>query len=90
MLTLKDCLDYSNLTEDEIAVIAAHEHLPYPLVVELACSLAQTAEGEALLRSLLKAAVRDARSAHDQTALEAARLALEQFSRDHPTRGAAH
>lgn len=86
MLTLKDCLDYSDLTEEEVAVIAAHEHLPYPVAVELACGLAQNSEGEALLRSLLKAAVREARDHHDAAVLQAARAALERFAADHPLR----
>ena len=84
MISLKDCLDYSDLTEEEAAVIAEHEHLPYPFVVEMACGLTQTGEGEVLLRGLLKAAVRDARHDHDTVALKTARHALEQFAADHP------
>jgi len=83
MLTLKDCLDYSDLTEEEVAVIAAHEHLPYPFVVEMACGLAQTREGELLLSGLLKAAVRDARQEHDTATLRTARHALDQFAAAH-------
>lgn len=84
MISLKDCLDYSDLTEEEACVIAAHEHLPYPCAVELACGLAQTGEGEELLRCLLKAAIRDARLDHDTAALRTARHALDQFTVAHP------
>jgi len=90
MLTLKDCLDYSDLTEEEVAVIAAHEHLSYPVAVEMACGLTQTGQGEALLRSLLKAALREARVAHDAAALQTARHALERFAADHPARHSVH
>lgn len=84
MISLKDCLDYSDLTEEEVAVIAAHEHLPYPFAVEMACGLSQTGDGEELLRCLLKAAVRDARHEHDAAALKAARHALAEFCAAHP------
>lgn len=84
MITLKDCLDYSDLTEEEVAVIAAHEHLTYPFAVEMACGMSQSQEGEDLLRCLLKAAVRDARHDHDSAALKAARHALQEFAAAHP------
>ncbi len=84
MISLKDCLDYSDLTEEEVTVIALHERLPYPLAVELACSMTQTREGEVLLRCLLEAAVRDARRGGDAAALKSARAALRQFAAAHP------
>ena len=86
MISLKDCLDYSDLTEEEVAVIAGHEHLPYPCIVEMACSLAQSKEGEDVLRCLLKDAVCDAKTAHHDEALKIARHALKQFAADHPKR----
>jgi hypothetical protein len=86
MISLKDCLDYSDLTEEEVDVIAKHEHLPYPYAVELACGMTQSREGEALLRLLLKAAVRDARHDCDTLTLRAARHALEQYAAAHPGR----
>ncbi len=86
MISLKDCLDYSDLTEEEVAVIARHERLTYAYAVELACGLTQSHEGEALLRCLLKAAVRDARHDHDTATLRIARHALEQFDAAHPGR----
>jgi len=86
MISLKDCLDYSDLTEEEAVVIAMHERLPYPLAVELACSMTQTKEGEVLLRRLLEAAVRDARREGDGATLKSARAALRQFAAAHPRR----
>lgn len=86
MISLKDCLDYSDLTEEEVAVIAGHEHLPYPCAVELACGLAQTSEGEEVLRCLLKNAVCDAKTCRHAEALKTARHALKQFAAEHPKR----
>jgi len=86
MISLKDCLDYSDLTEEEVEVIAAHEHLPYSFAVEMAAGLSQTHEGEVLIMRLLKAAERDARHDHDLAALKIAQHAAKQFSADHHTR----
>lgn len=84
MISIKDCLDYSDLTEEEVAVIAEHEHLPYPCAVEMACGLAQTGEGTELLRCLLKNAVGDASENERAEALQAAQRAYERFTADHP------
>lgn len=45
MLTLQDCLDYCDLTEDEIELFARHEHIPNEVAGALACGLVQTDEG---------------------------------------------
>ncbi|MDX9996206.1 MAG: hypothetical protein RBS28_12870 [Rhodocyclaceae bacterium] len=86
MISIKDCLDYSDLTEDEVAVIAEHEHLPYPCAVEMACCLAQTDEGAEMLRCLLKNAVCDAEVCGRPEGVDTARKALEQFAANHPER----
>jgi len=85
VISIKDCLDYSDLTEDEVAVIAEHEHLPYPSAAQLACGLAQSNEGTEVLRCLLKNAVCDAQSCHQRAALRIARRAYGQFVANHPT-----
>jgi uncharacterized membrane protein len=45
MLSVKDCLDYCDLTEDEIALFAQHEHLPEDVAATLVCGLVQTDAG---------------------------------------------
>ena len=35
MLTIEDCIGLSGLTEDEIAAVAEHEHLPAMLALEM-------------------------------------------------------
>lgn len=86
MISIKDCIDYSDLTEDEVAAIAEHEHLPYACAAQLACCLAQSQEGTELLRCLLKDAVCDAESCGHREALRQAQVAFEQFQRNHPER----
>lgn len=84
MISIKDCLDYSDLTEDEVAVIAEHEHLPYACAAQLACGLAQSQDGTEVLRCLLKNAVCDAKSCGHVEALRIAQSACAQFAANHP------
>lgn len=84
MISIKDCLDYSDLTEDEVAVIAEHEHLPFTSAATLACCLAQSGEGTEVLRCLLKDCVCDAESCGRPELVQSARQALLQFAANHP------
>lgn len=84
MISIKDCLDYSDLTEDEVAAIAEHEHLPYASAAQLACGLAQTDEGTELLRCLLRNAVCDAENCSHAEVLQIAQRAYAQFIENHP------
>jgi hypothetical protein len=50
MLTFEDCLALSGLTMEEVAAIAAREHLPQIVAMERGWSLCQTPEGTRLVR----------------------------------------
>ena len=86
MISIKDCIDYSDLTEDEVAAIAEHEHLPYACAAQMACCLAQSQEGTELLRCLLKNAVCDAATCGHEESVRLAQHALQQFIANHPER----
>ena len=53
MLSIRDCLDYCDLTEDEVALLAEHEGIPGCAAAQLICGLVQTPEGVALLTRYL-------------------------------------
>jgi hypothetical protein len=84
MISIQDCIDYSDLTEDEVRTIADHEHVPFEFAAQLACCLAQTTEGTDVLRCLLTKAVSDAAESPREEALLLAQRALQQFLRNHP------
>ena len=84
MISIKECLDYSDLTEDEVATIAEHAHLPFACAAQLACGLAQSQDGTEVLRCLLKDAVCDAARCGHIEALKTARDACQQFAANHP------
>ncbi len=53
MLTLQDCIELSDLTEDEILAIAEHEHVPEMVALELGNYLVHTASGEKSIKRMI-------------------------------------
>jgi hypothetical protein len=53
MLTIQDCIELSELTEDEILAIAEHEHIPEMAAVELGHYLVQTPAGEQRIHAMI-------------------------------------
>jgi hypothetical protein len=54
MLSIRDCLDYCDLTDDEVALIAEHERIPNIAAAHIVCGMVQTVEGLALLGRYLE------------------------------------
>src|SRR3954463_11566754 len=53
MLSYSDCVGLSELTPEEIAVIAQHEHLPDIIALEVGVVLHGTAAGRQLIRRMI-------------------------------------
>ena len=53
MLTLSDCVSLCGLSEEELQVIADHEHVPLIVAAERAADLLTTAKGTYLIRSYM-------------------------------------
>ncbi|PKO94315.1 MAG: hypothetical protein CVU16_03605 [Betaproteobacteria bacterium HGW-Betaproteobacteria-10] len=53
MLTIQDCIELSELTEDEVLAIAEHEHIPEMLAVEMGSYLVHTASGEKKIKRMI-------------------------------------
>lgn len=53
MLTLDDCLGLANLDPDEVAQIAAHEHLPFTTALEKGAALLDQPWGDAAVRQMV-------------------------------------
>lgn len=84
MISIKECIDYADLTEDEVSTIAEHEHLPYAMAAHIACSLAQSEDGTEVLRCLLKNALCDAATCGRAETLSMTQRAYAQFVTNHP------
>lgn len=84
MLSMRDCLDYCDLTEDEIELIAEHEGIPDSAAAQVVCGLVQTPEGVLIITRYMQDLIERANERGDtEKAQRAARL-CEQFMADHP------
>ena len=53
MLTLQDCIELSELSEEEILAIAEHEHIPEMLAVEMGNYLVHAPSGEKQIKRMI-------------------------------------
>lgn len=84
MLSIRDCLDYCDLTDDEVALIAEHEGIPDVAAAQVACGLVQTPEGTLLLTRFMTDLLERAERAGEQEKATRARAVIARFSADHP------
>jgi hypothetical protein len=84
MLTLRDCLDFCDLSEDVVEAIAEHDHLPPILAAELATCLAAAPGGMHVIHRYM--CDNAAASAHrgDGGRQERRTGTLARFEADHP------
>lgn len=83
MLSMQDCLDYCDLSEDEIRSIAHHEHISFEAAAQMACSLAQNCAGEQVLRDMLEEVVCEAAGGGSAEDLRLAEQAFFHFAEHH-------
>ena len=89
MLSYEDCVELSDLTEEEIEAIAEHEHLPEIAALELGSYLVHTEEGVPMIKRIILDDIGDARHrGHDQKVLQL-KLVLKHFIETHPQHPAA-
>lgn len=58
MLTLRDCLDFADWDEADLAAVARHQHLPMMIAAQLSQHLTRTGQSETLLARVLAEEVR--------------------------------
>lgn len=84
MLTLQDCIALSDLTEDEVAAVAEHEHLPQIIAAELGFYLVHREDGVPLLKRMIIDDIAAARRRGDLKHALKLRLVLHHFIQSHP------
>ena len=84
MLTMEDCLDYCDLTEDEVELFAEHEHIPEEVAGPVVCGLVQTEEGVKVICAAMSDLVRDAVSSGHMDKAEHVLQVYAQFRSAHP------
>lgn len=84
MLSYQDCVELSDLTEEEIEAIAEHEHLPEMAALEMGSYLVHTDQGVPMIKRIILEDIEEARRrSHDQKVLQL-KLVLRHFIETHP------
>lgn len=87
MLTWQDCLALCELTADEVAAIAEHEHLTQMAAVELGNYLIHSPEGVPKIRRIILDDIAAARRRGDMAHATKLKLVLRHFVDTHPQAG---
>jgi len=83
MLSLAECIGMSDLTEDEIAVIAEHEHVPDIVAVELGQDLLKTSKGVFILKCYISDLLEQAKLAGKRDKVKRLDRLLTRFNAEH-------
>lgn len=84
MLSIIDCIALCELTEDEVAAIAEHEHVPEIVAAELGRYLLYVPGGPTKIRDFFKDDIDAARRAGDYVRVFRLKQALCHFLESHP------
>lgn len=86
MLTYEDCVALCDLTREEIAAIAEHEHIPMIVAAEMGDYLIHTPDGVPALKRMILDDIADAKGRGDEDHVFKLRLVLHHFVETHPQR----
>jgi hypothetical protein len=84
MITMQECLDYCDLTAEEVDLIAAYGHIPHEIAIPIVCSLAQTEDGIRLISACLSALAQEAADTGYVAKAEHVLQVYAQFRTAHP------
>jgi hypothetical protein len=83
MLTLEDCIAFSELTEEEILAIADHEHIPEMAAAEMGNYLMHSPSGEIRVRAIIVDDIKEAERSGDRTRAIVLKLILKRYLGEH-------
>lgn len=83
MLTYEDCLEFSDLTEEEIEAIAEHEHLTQIAALTMGSYLVQTPGGEKRIKRMIVDDISAAREKGDHHGVVTLKLVLRHYLEHH-------
>lgn len=84
MLTIDDCIALSRLSDDEVRVIARHEHIPDIAATELGAWLVETPNGEQRISGMIRDRIHTAEATGHLTEAVRLKLVLRAFLHGHP------
>lgn len=83
MITLKDCLDYSHLSETEINAIAVHDHEPTILSVAHGECLITSETGKEIIKQYILDNISYAQVVGNPYHVQALKVIYENFDKSH-------
>ena len=83
MLTLQDCIELSELSEEEILTIAEHEHIPEMLAVEMGNYLIHTPSGEKRIKRMILDDIKHAKETGDVKHAAVLKSVLKHYVAEH-------
>ena len=83
MLTLQECLDFCELSEEQICAIAEHEHVPEIIAAELGECLLHSEEGVCLIRRFMQDDIERAQAAGHLWKAQYWQVVLERLDAQH-------
>lgn len=84
MLSLEDIIGLSDCTEEEIAAVAMHEHIPDAVAAELASYIVHSKDGVPKLRSIIKEDIEEAQRKGNTEQVAQLKQVLLHFIARHP------
>ncbi len=83
MLTLEECIDIADLTPEEVAAIAEHEHTDLMGAARMGAYLVTTPEGQVRIARMIVDDIENARRRNKPDHAAELRLVLQHFVREH-------
>ena len=83
MLTIEDCIAFSDLSEEEIDAIAEHEHIGEMAALELGNYLVHTPAGEKRIKKMIADDIRAARESGNVKHGAMLKLVLKHYLEHH-------
>lgn len=83
MLTLQDCIELSELSEEEILAIAEHEHIPEMLAVEMGNYLVHAPNGEKQIKRMIVDDIDQARAHGNLKQVAMLKRVLKHYVAEH-------
>ena len=84
MLSLEDCIALSGLTEEEVLVIARHEHIPEIAATELGNYLVRSPDGELCIKAMIRDDIATAAARGDRVRELTLKMVMRGFIVEHP------
>lgn len=86
-LSIEDCIEKSDLTEDEILAIAEYEGLSGILALELGSYLIHTPSGEKRIKHMIQVDIKHAQEKEDHRRTALLKSVLKHYLEHHATSG---